>query len=172
MALVAGFDLAAALTIGRYQRRLEEMAVTDKLTGIAVRAFAPLIEQLLSRSPQAVSLPLIDIDHFKQINDTRPAMTCCARWPSASPAACANPISSSAGVARSLLVVGDCAGENARHLADKICNGGCRDAVHRRDQPARGRISVGVAERTEDIDHLSRSGALPGYATAAIAAGP
>ena len=60
---------ATGVTIGRYQRRLEEMAVTDKLTGIANRqAFAPLMEQLLSelrRTPQALSLLLIDVDHFK-----------------------------------------------------------------------------------------------------------
>lgn len=61
------------LTISRFQRRLEEMAVTDKLTGLANRqAFGPLVEQTLSqirRKPEPLCLLLIDIDHFKEVND-------------------------------------------------------------------------------------------------------
>lgn len=62
------------LTIQRYQHELEDMAVTDKLTGLANRqAFAPLVEQLeadLKRNPAPLCVILADIDRFKLINDS------------------------------------------------------------------------------------------------------
>ena len=62
------------LTISRYQRELERMAITDKLTGLANRqAFAPLVEQIeseLRRDPEPLSVILADIDRFKLINDS------------------------------------------------------------------------------------------------------
>jgi diguanylate cyclase (GGDEF)-like protein len=72
--LIAGLSVwLTGMTISRYQRRLEEMAVTDKLTGLANRqAFGPLIEHTLSeirRKPEPMCLLLIDVDHFKEIND-------------------------------------------------------------------------------------------------------
>ena len=60
-------------TIKRYQEHLVEMATTDKLTGIHNRhAFEPAFQQVLKtaqRNKQIFSLVLIDIDHFKKIND-------------------------------------------------------------------------------------------------------
>jgi diguanylate cyclase (GGDEF)-like protein len=57
----------------RYQRQLEEMASTDKLTGLLNRhAFTILIDKLLAeyrRVPRPISMLVIDIDHFKHIND-------------------------------------------------------------------------------------------------------
>jgi len=155
---------ATGVTIGRYQRRLEEMAVTDKLTGIANRqAFAPLMEQLLSelrRTPQALSLLLIDIDHFKQVNDThghqagddmlRALVQRIAgslresdlifRW----------------GGEEFLVVLRDCEGENALHLADKLREAVAASPLAVNGASLHATISVGVAERTEDedIDHL------------------
>lgn len=65
--------LLTTLTIGRYQRRLENMATTDKLTGLANRqAFDLLVPQALreaAREKTALAAILIDIDRFKQIND-------------------------------------------------------------------------------------------------------
>ncbi len=65
--------LATSLTINRYQGRLEEMAMTDKLTGLANRqAFDLLVPQMLSEARRAKALLLailIDIDHFKDVND-------------------------------------------------------------------------------------------------------
>lgn len=62
------------LTIGRYQRRLEEMATTDKLTGAANRqAFDMLFAQavrLAKRRGGKLSAIMLDIDHFKEVNDT------------------------------------------------------------------------------------------------------
>ncbi len=61
------------LTISFYQRRLEKMATTDKLTGIYNRqAFDIFIHQIIKdikRKDIHFSVILFDIDHFKLIND-------------------------------------------------------------------------------------------------------
>lgn len=60
-------------TVQRYQRRLERMATTDNLTGIANRhSFEMLAEpyaQDRSSGAPANSVILLDLDQFKQIND-------------------------------------------------------------------------------------------------------
>ncbi len=65
---------AAYFTISGYQRRLEQMATTDKLTGVANRqAFDIVYEHVIrsmKRLPRPISVALLDIDHFKDINDT------------------------------------------------------------------------------------------------------
>ncbi|MCF8197816.1 MAG: diguanylate cyclase [Sulfuritalea sp.] len=59
--------------LSRYQRGIEEMAATDKLTGLLNRhAFTILIDKLIAeyrRTPQPIAMLLADIDHFKEIND-------------------------------------------------------------------------------------------------------
>jgi diguanylate cyclase (GGDEF)-like protein len=64
----------AHLALRGYQGRLETMATRDKLTGAASRqVFDSLFEQALAKSrrnQQTISLALIDIDHFKQVNDS------------------------------------------------------------------------------------------------------
>lgn len=61
------------LSLSRYQRRIEEMASTDKLTGLFNRqAFAILMDKLRAdykREPRPVAMLLVDVDHFKAIND-------------------------------------------------------------------------------------------------------
>lgn len=61
------------LTIGGYQRRLEQMATTDKLTGIMNRqAFELGFLRMRTNALQQgkpVAMAIIDIDHFKPIND-------------------------------------------------------------------------------------------------------
>ncbi len=61
------------LTVNRYQRRLEHVAMTDPLTGIANRQMGEsLLDQAFKdvrRTHQTLSLLLFDIDHFKRIND-------------------------------------------------------------------------------------------------------
>jgi diguanylate cyclase (GGDEF)-like protein len=63
----------AHLTLARYQFRIEEMASTDKLTGLLNRhAFTILVEKLLAayrRTPRPIVVLLADLDHFKAIND-------------------------------------------------------------------------------------------------------
>jgi diguanylate cyclase (GGDEF)-like protein len=65
--------LATSLTINRYQARLEKMATTDKLTGLANRhAFDLVMPHIISearRDRKPLLAVLIDIDHFKKIND-------------------------------------------------------------------------------------------------------
>ena len=66
--------LAAHFTLRSYQRKLEQMATTDQLTGAANRhLFESIFEHMsksLPRYARPVSLITIDIDHFKQVNDT------------------------------------------------------------------------------------------------------
>ncbi len=69
-----GILFLANLTINRYQRRLEAMATTDKLTGLANRQiFDMLFSQAYKNSKRRkskLSVILFDIDHFKQVNDS------------------------------------------------------------------------------------------------------
>lgn len=67
--------LVAHLTIRGYQRRLEEMATTDKLTGAANRQvfdmiFEHVVKSAGRRNNEPISVLAIDMDHFKQVNDT------------------------------------------------------------------------------------------------------
>ena len=65
--------LIVHLTINRYQRRLEQMATTDNLTGLANRHALELLLEQASREAlrqrSHLSAILLDIDHFKEIND-------------------------------------------------------------------------------------------------------
>ena len=65
--------LLTHLALSRYQRRIEEMASTDKLTGLLNRhAFIILVDKLMAayrRAPRPISMLLVDLDHFKQVND-------------------------------------------------------------------------------------------------------
>ncbi len=64
---------ATWFTVRRYQERLEEMATTDKLTGLLNRrAFDILFTQAAKdavRKSISVSAIIFDIDYFKRIND-------------------------------------------------------------------------------------------------------
>ncbi|WP_432455601.1 sensor domain-containing diguanylate cyclase [Agarivorans sp. QJM3NY_29] len=65
--------IVANFTIGNYQRRLEKLASTDKLTGAFNRqSFETQLEQVIDiqhRSNSPCSLVIFDVDHFKAIND-------------------------------------------------------------------------------------------------------
>lgn len=60
-------------TINIFQRRLEDMAITDKLTGLHNRQhFDTMLSQAVKRyqrDRRVFSVLMIDIDHFKPIND-------------------------------------------------------------------------------------------------------
>jgi len=61
------------LAISRYQARMEELATTDKLTGLLNRqALDLLLHQAMTRSQRAgspLSVILADVDNFKAVND-------------------------------------------------------------------------------------------------------
>jgi len=73
VAIMALVLVIAHFTLRSYQRRLEEMATRDRLTGVANRHLFEMIFEHLTRNtqryPRPVSLISIDIDHFKQVND-------------------------------------------------------------------------------------------------------
>ncbi|QDX82112.1 GGDEF domain-containing protein [Denitratisoma sp. DHT3] len=116
------------VTLRRYQQRLEQMATTDKLTGLANRQTGELLlEHALAdarRSQAPLAAVLIDIDNFKDINDshghlagdrvlTRTAELVAANL-RASDLACRW------GGEEFLLLFRNCAGEQALLLADKL----------------------------------------------------
>ena len=61
------------VSLSRYQRRIEDMAATDKLTGMLNRqAFDILMDKLMAdcaRAARPVSMLMLDLDHFKWVND-------------------------------------------------------------------------------------------------------
>ena len=65
--------LLTHLTLNRYQSKIEEMASTDKLTGLLNRhAFSILVDKLMAnyrRNPHPICFLLADADYFKSIND-------------------------------------------------------------------------------------------------------
>ncbi|MGY5451633.1 sensor domain-containing diguanylate cyclase [Agarivorans sp. MS3-6] len=73
IAVTLGMLLVANFTLGRYQRRLETLASTDKLTGAFNRqSFEGQLEQVIDiqhRASSPCSLIIFDVDHFKHIND-------------------------------------------------------------------------------------------------------
>lgn len=62
------------MTANRLQRDLQRQALADALTGLPNRrAFDETLRQVLARSRrsgEAIGLLLVDVDHFKRINDT------------------------------------------------------------------------------------------------------
>ncbi|MBC8338475.1 MAG: diguanylate cyclase [Rhodospirillales bacterium] len=171
-AITALVLFVAHLTFGAYQRRLEEMASKDKLTGALNRqVFDSLLRRamtLADREKGKLSLAMLDIDHFKNINDThghlagdiilsgvvdvirrtvRESDVIC-RW----------------GGEEFLLLFENCDLEQARALAEKI-----RTEVEKHSFPLRGgrvtvTVSLGVAlygPGESERDFLSRvDGAL------------
>jgi diguanylate cyclase (GGDEF)-like protein len=66
-------SVLAQLTIGGYQVRLESMASEDKLTGVnnrhAIDALSQQVMKVADRRGEALSGVLMDLDHFKTVND-------------------------------------------------------------------------------------------------------
>ncbi len=142
------------LALSRYQKRMEEMAATDKLTGLLNRqAFTVFVDKLEAeyrREPRPTSVLLVDLDHFKEINDSHGHLAgdrvlrgvaqllsgslresdIAVRW----------------GGEEFLLVLRACDLAEARRIAEKL-----RQEIEQQDFDVAGRkvkvtISVGVAE--------------------------
>jgi diguanylate cyclase (GGDEF)-like protein len=73
--LVAGSSVLASEALARLNGRLRRQLITDPLTGLLNRpGFADAAERLFAladREGLAVSVALIDLDDFKQVNDVR-----------------------------------------------------------------------------------------------------
>ncbi len=74
--IIVFFTIASvAYAIHIYHNQLEEMAITDKLTGLGNRQLFDLaLEQAIRmqrRAARPFSIIIFDIDHFKNVNDTR-----------------------------------------------------------------------------------------------------
>lgn len=73
LVVTIGILFISNMTLGRYQRKLEIMASTDKLTGAANRqVFEEYFHRALEKAKSdqaAISILLLDIDHFKKVND-------------------------------------------------------------------------------------------------------
>lgn len=67
------------LQLADTNRRLEEMTITDELTGLSnMRFMTQFLEkqfQLLSRYARPFSIMMIDLDHFKSVNDQNDHIT-------------------------------------------------------------------------------------------------
>ena len=72
--VVSAFSIMTIRVIASQQARLEEMAITDSLTGLLNRSLLiPSLEQALDRhgrTGEPATLLTIDLDHFKKVNDT------------------------------------------------------------------------------------------------------
>lgn len=149
-----------AYAINLYQTRLEDMAVTDKLTGIGNRQLLDIaLDQSLKlrrRVPLPLSVLLIDIDRFKTINDTRGHLKgdeairsvaqilkeraresdLLARW----------------GGEEFILLAHNCRLSHAQELAETLRDAIATSAVLSPDDGLRVTVSCGVAECSDDDD--------------------
>lgn len=71
--LCAGYTLKLIVALEQAMRRLEELAMTDSLTGVRNRRCfmqaAALEFERATRHDRPMAIVLIDVDHFKRIND-------------------------------------------------------------------------------------------------------
>lgn len=157
---------AISYTVNFYQRRLEKMATVDKLTGLWNRqAFEMIFNQVAKetrRSGQALSVAILDVDHFKNINDTYGHMTGDEAIKSVAATMVHNVRASDVtcrwGGEEFLALLRDCDGEQAYALAEKI-----RVAMEQTPFTSEGKstvmtASLGVAQYRpgEDLDALLR----------------
>jgi diguanylate cyclase (GGDEF)-like protein len=149
-----------AYAINLYQARLEDMAVTDKLTGIGNRQILDIsldhAIKLRKRVPLPLSVLLIDIDRFKSVNDTRGHVKgdeviravaailkervresdLLARW----------------GGEEFILLAHNCRLANAQELAETLREAVASSPVLNPDDGLRVTVSAGVAECSDDDD--------------------
>lgn len=151
-------------TITYYQRRLEQMASTDALTGLANRHTCEiLMQQTLAesrRSGKPFSVVLGDIDNFKQINDSHGHLTgdevlreitgvlrsrlresdMLCRW----------------GGEEFLLLLKECEAGDAAQVAENLRTTVSAHFAGNTAVPQRVTISLGVAEcqADESLDHM------------------
>ena len=146
------------ITLSAYQDRLERLARTDKLTAVNNRyAGETLFEQAVRdarRQRTALSLILLDLDHFKNINDTygHQAGDAVLKHCAATIQRCLRnaDILCRWGGEEFLVVLKQCAAIDAFHLAEKIRQAIAKDKVPFREEGIQVRVSLGVAQLQAD----------------------
>ena len=146
------------ITLSTYQDRLERLARTDKLTAVNNRyAGETLFEQAVRdarRQRTALSLILLDLDHFKNINDTygHQAGDAVLKHCAATIQRCLRnaDILCRWGGEEFLVVLKQCAAIDAFHLAEKIRQAIAKDKVAFRAEGIQVRVSLGVAQLQAD----------------------
>lgn len=152
---------AASLALRQQNRQLEKLSITDNLTGLYNRNKLDeiLSEQLrrFRRSQRPFSLLLLDIDHFKQLNDTHGhlagdqvlvgvAKTLAESIRSVDYAA-------RYGGEEFIIVLPETSTSTARELAERICTRVRNSFYPYRDQALAVTLSIGVAGiRSSDGD--------------------
>lgn len=146
--------LVTGLTVGRYQNRLEQLAATDKLTGLINRqAFDVLFRKAISqakRDGSRLSVVILDIDHFKDVNDSFGHMVGDEALKAVA-AALRGALRESDAVCRwggeeFLVVLSGCGGPQALALAEKLRLAIAEDASLEALGAGRLTASLGVAE--------------------------
>jgi len=147
--------LATRYTLRVYQDRIEQMAVTDKLTGLLNRhGFDAVFMQALKeakRSHEPLSVAMFDIDNFKDINDRFGHVAGDAVIHAVGAAARAALRESDAlcrwGGDEFLVLLKGCALADAFRLAEKIGESVAAIAFTYEDQPIATSVSLGVAQQ-------------------------
>lgn len=151
-------------TLGRYQNRVEELATTDKLTGLANRqAFDLLIRQAMNdakRNQTPLAVLMADIDHFKEVNDRFGHLVGDEVLKGVA-TALKNGLRESDSVSRwggeeFLVILKACGSEQARHLAEKLRLAVSSAPLWAELEVGAVSISLGVAELLpgDDMDAL------------------
>lgn len=157
-----------ALTINRFQRRLENMATTDKLTGLANRqAYEILMRQAAKearRAGEPLSLVMADIDHFKEVNDRHGHLRGDRVLQSVADTALQglreSDIACRWGGEEFLILLRKCNLENALTLAERIRSQVEATPIEADGEALKVTVSLGVAELAEGEDEdklLSRT---------------
>ena len=145
-------------TIKSYQGKLEKMATTDKLTGLHNRQSMDIIasqaEKEFSRSREPMSVILIDIDHFKNVNDRHGHLAGDAVI-TAVASLIEKQIRKSDMVCRwggeeFLILMKDCTRDNAAAMAENIRNAVSSAVVIYQEMSFSTTISMGVAQFMEN----------------------
>jgi len=146
--------LLIGYTINIFQRRLEAMAITDKLTGLKNREyFDTALSQSVKRfrrDGQSFALLMIDLDHFKAINDKMGHLAGDAVIHRAAEIAAAQVRESDIicrwGGEEFMILAANCKLDDAQRLADAV-HQALRAAVFFPDEPAwRITASFGITE--------------------------
>ncbi len=150
--------IIAGITIGNYQKRLEAMATTDKLTGLTNRQmFDFLYKQAWKanlRRKTALSILIIDIDHFKHVNDTygHPAgdQVLQAVAKALAETLRGDDMLFRWGGEEFLALLSDCSIDQARVLAERLRSRVQEQAIYRGEATIQVTVSLGAAELQED----------------------